>query len=465
MIVAVVGAGGKTSYIKKEVIKYRKQNKKVFVCTSTRMYIEPDTFISDNADEIIAKLHEEGYVMAGIAYDNKIGPLSYSTYEKVCAHADVVFVEADGSKHLPLKYPNENEPVIYNNVDTIVIVCGLHGLFKPAKDVIHRYELAKNYLNIDENKIITLNEIEQLVQKGYREKSMEKYKDKVIKVEATSKNKLFARVVSKFLEEEKDLSIINEEWFKEKPTLFICGGGHVSKELVKIASMLDFYCIVMDDREEFANKERFEEANQIICDSFDNLHKYMVENAFYVVVSRGHKDDYTCIKQILSSTYTYVGMIGSKLKVQKQFENLKQDGFSEEKINTVFAPIGLPIKAITPAEIAISILAEIIQEKNKRTQSSASKKILECTKAGVLCIIVEKHGSSPRGVGSMMLVCEDEVIDSIGGGAVEYAAIEDAKECTSIMMKTYELNNKDSIRLGMICGGANKVLFVPLGEK
>ena len=157
-------------------------------------------------------------------------------------------------------------------------------------------------------------------------------------------------------------------------------------------------------------------------------------------------------------------MIGSKLKVSKQMENLAKEGFGKEVLDSIFAPIGLNINAVTPAEIAVSILAQIIQEKNKKHISSISTKLLECKKPGVLCIIIEKHGSSPRGVGSMMLVCEDEIIDSIGGGAVEYAAIEDAKECSSIMIKEYALNNKDSIRLGMICGGTNKVLFVPLGE-
>lgn len=464
MIYAIVGAGGKTTYIKNMAKKYHQQGKKVLVCTSTHMYIEKDTCCSDNAEEIITRLEKDGYVTAGIAKNDKIGPLSMETYLEVCKHCDVVLIEADGSKHLPLKYPREKEPVIYDNVDTIVIVCGLHALNKKAKDVIHCYALAKENLQIQEDESITLKHIQKLVQKGYKQMLMQKYSDKKIDIKAQHSNPLFARVVSAMLNEGADLSLIKEEWFQTTPTLFICGGGHVAKELADMASLLDFNCIVMDDREEFANKERFTKAQKVICDTFDHLHKYLVEDAYYVVVSRGHKDDYTCVKQILNTKYSYLGMIGSKLKVSKQMENLAKEGFDKEVLDSIFAPIGLSINAVTPAEIAVSILAQIIQEKNKKHISSISTKLLECKKPGVLCIIIEKHGSSPRGVGSMMLVCEDEIIDSIGGGAVEYAAIEDAKECSSIMIKEYALNNKDSVRLGMICGGTNKVLFVPLGE-
>ena len=107
-------------------------------------------------------------------------------------------------------------------------------------------------------------------------------------------------------------------------------------------------------------------------------------------------------------------------------------------------------------------MAEIIAEKNKTHAASASRALLDCREKGVLCIIVEKTGSSPRGVGSMMFVGRDRVIDSIGGGPVEFAAIRDAREITCAQEKTYRLNHEDGGRLGMVCGGSNRVLFIPV---
>ena len=117
MIVAVVGSGGKTTLIKKLASQYRSEGKTVFVTTTTHMFIEGDTLLTDDAERILQVLKKNGYVMAGIPEGEKIKALSRETYEAVCAHADVVLVEADGSKHMPLKYPNDSEPVIPENTD------------------------------------------------------------------------------------------------------------------------------------------------------------------------------------------------------------------------------------------------------------------------------------------------------------------------------------------------------------
>lgn len=462
MIRAFVGAGGKTTCIKKYAQAYRNQGKKVFVTTSTHMYIEKDTLLTDDAETIIQELERHHYVMAGIKEGEKIRALSPGTYEKVCQHADEVLVEADGSKHFPLKYPNEKEPVIYENVDEIVIVCGMHALRKTAKEVIHRFELANKYLGITADTRIEPLHIQKLIKKGYVEPLREKYPEKNIIIEHNGSQSLYQRAVAGLLQAEMDVSMIQEEWFRTQPQLVICGGGHISCDLVKMASCLDFRVKVMDDRGEFANPERFPQAEEVICDSFENLEKYLEADAYYVVVTRGHKDDYICVKKILASPYQYLGMIGSKVKVKKTFELLRQDGISEEQIETIHAPIGLDIKAITPAEIAVSILAQIIQEKNCKHSAFASKELLGVQERGVLCIIIEKSGSSPRGVGSMMFVNEQMVIDSIGGGAVEFAAIEEARKNPRAMVKEYHLNTEKSRELGMICGGSNKVLFIPV---
>lgn len=155
-------------------------------------------------------------------------------------------------------------------------------------------------------------------------------------------------------------------------------------------------------------------------------------------------------------------MIGSRGKVAKTVNRLKEDGVSDDKIKSLHAPIGLPIGAVTPGEIAVSILSEIIQEKNRISSSSVSSELLNSKENGVLCIITEKTGSAPRGVGSMMLVTHDGQIDTIGGGPIEYAAFTDARKDPSCCIRHYELGSSESAKLGMICGGTCSVLFLPV---
>lgn len=462
MIRAIVGAGGKTSLIKKLASEYREQGCSVFVTTSTHMFVENDTLVTEDANAILQELEAKGYVMAGSSCGEKIRALPIEVYEEVCKYADEVLVEADGSKHMPLKFPNEKEPVIYDNVEEIIVVCGLHGLGKTAKEAVHRIELASKQTGILPEDVIRSTHIQELLRKGYLEPLKEKYQNKTVKIEPNAGEGMYKRVLARLIKEEQEVSLIREEWFEPQPQLIVCGAGHVSKDLVQMASCLDFKVKVIDDRADFANIERFPTAEEVICDSFDNLNKYLESNAYYVVVTREHKDDFNCVKQILTKPYRYLGMIGSKGKVERTFENLRNAGVSEAEIESIFAPIGLRIHAVTPAEIAVSILAEIIQEKNKKHAASVSRELLQAKEKGVLCIIIEKKGSSPRGVGSMMFVTEEKVYDSIGGGAVEFAAIDDARTCDHIMIKDYYLNSKDAGNLGMICGGSNKVLFIPL---
>ena len=133
MIISIVGSGGKTTLVKKLATDYRAEGKKVFVTTTTHMYIEEDTLLTDDADTIISALREKGFAMAGIPQGEKIKALSRETFDAVCKHVDVVLVEADGSKHMPLKFPNATAPVIPNNTDEILVVCGLTALGQQAQ--------------------------------------------------------------------------------------------------------------------------------------------------------------------------------------------------------------------------------------------------------------------------------------------------------------------------------------------
>ena len=236
----------------------------------------------------------------------------------------------------------------------------------------------------------------------------------------------------------------------------------MAKEVAAIAARLDFRIRVIDDRPEIITADHFPAAAEVICDSYDNLANYLEPGACYIVVTPNHKADYRCVSTILATDFQYLGMIGSRRKVATTREKLLEEGFAEEHISRVFAPIGLEINAVTPGEIAVSILAQIIREKNKTHSASVDKALLESTESGMLCIITEKHGSTPRGVGSMMLVTKDRVLGSIGGGEPEYLAIQHARTASGPDTRDYMMNNTVANGLDMVCGGRIKVLFIPV---
>lgn len=462
MILAFVGSGGKTTLIKQMAKQFRCQGKSVLVTTTTHMYIEDDTLLTDDATVILEALQKNGFAMAGIPDGEKIKALSKQTYDTICAHADVVLVEADGSKKLPLKYPNATEPVIPENTDEIIVVCGLNAIGQKAKNVCHRLELVKSCLDIEDDTLITAAHVQKLVTKGYLEPLNAAYPNMKITLTPRHDGTLYQRTIAALLRHEQNVDLIQPEWFCPQPKLFICGGGHVAKEVAALAAHLDLSVTVMDDREDLANRERFPTAKKVICDSYDHLDRYLEPDACYVVVTPDHKADLQCVCTILPTKYRYLGMIGSRKKVAATFENLRIAGFSESQIQSIFAPIGLSIGAVTPAEIAISILAQIIQEKNKNHTASVDKTLLEIKEPGTLCIIVEKHGSAPRGIGSMMFVGKDFVLGTIGGGEPEYLAICQAREFSHCSIRELVLNNRSTNGLDMICGGTIKVAFIPL---
>ena len=167
MIYAFVGSGGKTTLLKNMADKFRREGKTVLVTPSTHMFIESDALVTDEPDTIIRALQKTGYAMAGLSDGVKLCPLSKQTFDAVLPYADVVLVEADGSRMLPLKFPNSSEPVIPENTDVIYVVCGLNAVGQKAVDVCHRIELVKECLGIQEDTIITLDHVKTLVTEGY----------------------------------------------------------------------------------------------------------------------------------------------------------------------------------------------------------------------------------------------------------------------------------------------------------
>lgn len=268
------------------------------------------------------------------------------------------------------------------------------------------------------------------------------------------------------LEDKVELFI---EYITGKPHLVICGGGHIALPLCSIAKMLDFDVTVIDDRIEFANNERFPIADKVLCKEFNEALEEVNANksSYFVIVTRGHKDDRKCLEKILKKDFFYVGMIGSKSKVAFVINNMLENGYRKEEINKVHTPIGLSIGGQTPAEIAVSIAGEIILEKNKKEASNIEESTLNsiCNRKEpmVLATIIEKHGSSPRGVGTKMLIYENkEFIGTIGGGSIENAVYEKALELIKnkeSFVGEYDLSNSAASKLGMACGGTLKVLF------
>lgn len=145
--------------------------------------------------------------------------------------------------------------------------------------------------------------------------------------------------------------------------LYIFGAGHISLYLCSLCKMVGFQITVFDDRAEFANPQRFPEADEIQVRPFDQIFETYPfgPQAYVVVVTRGHLHDYQIIRQILKNPPAYLGMIGSRHKKAVVFKALKEEGFSEDQIGRIHSPIGLAINAETPEEIAVSITAQLIQ--------------------------------------------------------------------------------------------------------
>ena len=146
------------------------------------------------------------------------------------------------------------------------------------------------------------------------------------------------------------------------PTLYIFGGGHISLPLAKMGKLLGFKIAVIDDRAEFANPDRFPEAEIILADHFTkSFPKLKIDKSSYIViVTRNHQYDDIVLEWAVGTQAKYIGMIGSKTKNKAIFSHLLAKGISRELLDKVHAPIGLEIHAQTPEEIAVSILAEIV---------------------------------------------------------------------------------------------------------
>jgi xanthine dehydrogenase accessory factor len=147
--------------------------------------------------------------------------------------------------------------------------------------------------------------------------------------------------------------------------LYIFGAGHVAASLYRVAGMAGFDVTVIDDREAYASRERFPEAQEVIAEDFDKAMARLVpsESSYIVIVTRGHRDDMRVLRWAVKTPARYVGMIGSKRKTIGIFKELQKEGIPAHLFDRVHAPVGLDIGAITPEEIAVSITAELIAKR------------------------------------------------------------------------------------------------------
>lgn len=265
------------------------------------------------------------------------------------------------------------------------------------------------------------------------------------------------------------------EWLGSEKHMVICGGGHVSIPLIKMGRMLGFYVTVLEDRPKFADHARKAGASEVICDSFEQGLETIegTEDTFFIIVTRGHRFDQTCLERILQKKHAYIGMIGSRRRAARVKDAILENGGDAKILDTVHTPIGLDIGAETPEEIAVAIMAELIEVKNRTNRNDGySKELMRGIfqeKEKVLATIVSRKGSTPRKAGTKMLIFADgRCIDSIGGGCAEAEICQKALRMLrageeKAILCHVDMTGEDAEEEGMVCGGILDILLEVIG--
>ncbi len=266
--------------------------------------------------------------------------------------------------------------------------------------------------------------------------------------------------------------------------LIVLGGGHIALPVCAFGAGCGFTVCVVDDRPDFANRARFPEAAEVICDSFENgIRRLKITPFDYVVViTRGHRHDADCLRALLPGEEpAYLGMIGSRRRTRGLLEMLKEEGFDEGRLQKICTPIGLNIGAVTPGEIAVSILSEVIAYKrlpehgdpsrfcnDSDVELSTLRYLAENQDPKAIVTVIETKGSTPRGTGAKMAVSPlGKVTGSIGGGCSEAAVIQDAVRIIGTgryQLVDIDLTGEVAESDGMVCGGTMQVLVEDAAE-
>jgi len=159
-----------------------------------------------------------------------------------------------------------------------------------------------------------------------------------------------------------------------EPHLVVLGAGHVGKALSKVARFSEFRVTIIDDREEYANSENIPDANNIIVSDFKDIFSRVPvdHNTYLVIATRGHNNDFDALKAALKTEAKYIGLLGSRRKKAILYKALKDEGFSQADVDRVITPVGLSIGSVTPEEIAISIMAQIIKHRRENAHPNLS---------------------------------------------------------------------------------------------
>lgn len=165
--------------------------------------------------------------------------------------------------------------------------------------------------------------------------------------------------------------------FKPKPKLLIVGGGHVGYHIYQISRSLDFYTIIVDDREEFANKTRFNDAEEVYSGVISEILKDIKidKNTYIVIATRGYEKDLEALKSVIDKEASYIGMIGSSRKWNTIKDELITQGIGKNKLDSIYAPVGINISSNEVNEIAFGILAELLMVKNKGSLTHRREKV------------------------------------------------------------------------------------------
>ena len=260
--------------------------------------------------------------------------------------------------------------------------------------------------------------------------------------------------------------------------LILLGGGHISKAVCELAVNVEYDVVVVDDRPSFANKINFPKAIQVICDLFPKaIESLQITPYDYVaVVTRGHKNDVDCLRTIMQGNMPYyLGLIGSKRRVSGVFDLLEEEGIDRNKLDDIHTPIGLSIGAITPEEIAVSIVAEMIacrradktvySRDEYLVQENTDMELLEYlannNESKAVAIVIETKGSTPVKSGAIMAVNNiGQIKGTIGGGCSEHAVMRDALEVIETGISKIidvDMTNDVAAMEGMVCGGTMQV--------
>ena len=290
------------------------------------------------------------------------------------------------------------------------------------------------------------------------------------------KGRRFARVTAEY-REDGILTVCEPVLPQER--LIVLGGGHIAMPICEFSAKCGFAVFVADDRPDFANRARFPDAAEVICDSFENAIRRLriTEFDYVVVITRGHRHDADCLRALLPGTMpAYLGMIGSRRRTKGLLQMLKEEGFDPERLDRICTPIGLDIGAITPAEIAVSILSEVIAYKRLPEHGSSARccsdsdlelstirYLAENRDPKAIVTVIETKGSTPRGTGAKMAVSPlGKVTGSIGGGCSEAAVIQDAVHIIGTgryRLADIDLTGEVAESDGMVCGGTMRVLI------